>query len=180
MFSKFFATVNHIYSPIHKDTMPDTTIDVKCLFMKSAPLSVNWSFNVLNPQDSFTIIGRLQNVRSEVANPVSKPLMNVTTSGLLKDIRFTFHGNKNAGYGKFAIDYSGLKVDMYKADGKSKNKLLSFVGNILVKDDSDGELKKTDVKVSRKKDKSVFNFLWRFVQQGLKQTILPKIASIDN
>lgn len=178
-FSKFYATISNVYSPVAKGKLPDTTIDAQCLFMNSAPLKVTWSFNTLDTSDSFSITGHLQNLDSKTVNPVSKPLMNVTTTGNLKDIRFTFNGNRERATGTFAIEYDDLKVDIYKKDGKKKNKLVTAVGNLLVKDDSNDRLKKTDIKLERKKDKSVFNFLWRFVQQGLKQTILPKIVGGD-
>jgi hypothetical protein len=102
--------------------------------------------------------------------------MNATTSGNLKDIRFAFNGNRERASGTFAIEYEDLKVDIYKKDGKKKNKLISAVGNLLVKNDTDGDLKKVDVSVERSKDKSVFNFLWKFVMEGLKQTVLPKVV----
>jgi hypothetical protein len=179
-FSKFYATVSNVCSPVGKGKLPDTVINVQCLFMKSAPLTVSWSFNTLDVSDSFTIVGHLQNIRSEEINPVSKPLMNVTTTGILKDIRFTFNGNRERAKGNFAIDYDDLKVEFYKKDKpKKKNKLLSAVGNLFVKNDSDDRLKKTDVAIERKQDKSVFNFLWLFVQQGLKQTVLPKVVGGD-
>lgn len=174
-FSKFYATVHNVYSPVGKGKLPLTTIDVQCLFMRKAPLKVNWSFNTLDTSDSFTIIGHLQNVKSEDINPVSQPLMNVSTTGLLNDIRFTFNGNRERGSGRFAIKYDDLKVELYQKDGKKKNKLMSFVGNLLVKDDSKGRLTETTPEVERKKDKSVFNFLWLFVQQGLKETVLADI-----
>jgi len=177
IFSKFYATVNKIYSPIAKAKLPNTTIDVQCLFMKSAPLSVNWSFNTLDKSDSFTIIGRVQNLSSKLANPISKPLMNATTEGDFKDIRFTFNGNRVRSTGKFAIEYEDLKVGIYSKDGKKKNKIISAVANLVVKNDSDDKVKKVDIAVERKQDKSVFNFLWNFVMEGLKQTILPKIVT---
>jgi hypothetical protein len=176
-FSKFYATAANIYSPINKDKLPRTTIDVECLFMKSAPLKVNWSFATPDVSDAFTITGHLQNIRSEEVNPVSKPLMNATTTGDLKDVRFVFNGNRDKATGTFAIEYDDLKVGIYKKDGKKKNKVVSAIGNLLVKNDTDGELKKVDVAVERSKDKSVFNFLWKFVMQGLKQTVLPKIVT---
>jgi len=176
-FSKFYATIANVYSPVNKkDKLPATTIDVQCLFMKKAPLSVKWSFNTPDVSDAFTIAGHLQNLSSEDANPVSKPLMNVTTNGDLKDIRFVFNGNRERSTGTFAIKYEDLKVDIYKKDGKKKNKLVSAVGNLLVKNDTDGDLKKVNVAVERSKDKSVFNFLWKFVMEGLKQTVLPKVV----
>lgn len=176
-FSKFYATLSNIYSPVRKTKLPVTTIDVQCMFMRSAPLKVNWSFNTMDTSDSFTIIGHLQNIKSEEIDPVTKPLMNATTSGDLDEVKFTFHGNRERGKGNFAINYDDLKVDIYKKDGKKRNDLVSAIGNLLVKDDTDDRLKKTEVEVDRKKDKSVFNFLWRFVEQGLKQTVLPKTVA---
>jgi len=176
-FSKFYATLNNIYSPINKGKLPNTTIDVKCLFMKSTPLSVKWSFNTLDTSDSFTIAGHLQNLRSEEVNPVSKPLMNAETTGDLKDIQFVFNGNRERATGTFAIEYDDLKVDIYKKDGKKKNKLVTAIGNLLVKNDSNDRPKKVTIAVERSKDKSVFNFLWKFVMEGLKQTVLPKVVS---
>jgi hypothetical protein len=176
-FSKFYATISNVYSPVAKSQLPDTTIDVQCLFMKSAPLRVTWAFNTLDTSDSFSIIGHLQNIKSQEINPITKPLMNAETSGTINEVKFTFNGNRERSTGTFAIDYEDLKVDLYKKDGKKKNKLKSAVGNLLVKNDSKGKLKEVKIGVDRKQDKSVFNFLWLFVQEGLKQTVLPKIIT---
>lgn len=176
-FSQFYATIANIYSPVRKEKMPNTVIDVQCQFMKSAPLKVNWFFNTLDTSDSFTITGHLQNIKTEEINPVTKPLMNATTEGDIEEVKFTFHGNRERAHGTFAIEYDDLKVDIYKKDGKKKNKLISAAGNLVVKNDSNDRLKKTDVAVDRAKDKSVFNFLWKFNEQGLKQSVLPKIIA---
>lgn len=174
-FSKFYATVSNIYSPIRKGKLPKTTIDVQCLFMKSTPLTVNWSFNSLDAGDSFTIIGRLKDIRSEEVNPVSKPLMNVSTSGNLNEVYFTMNGNRNRAEGDFAINYDNLDVTIHDKDNlKKEKKLVSAIGNLIVKDDTKGELKEVHIGVDRNKDKSVFNYIWKFVQEGLTQTILPK------
>ncbi|WP_408084952.1 AsmA family protein [Flavobacterium rhizosphaerae] len=176
-FSKFYASVYNIYSPVGKDTLPDTKIDVQCLFMKAAPLNVAWTFNTLDKSDSFTIIGNIQNLPSQYMNKISKPLMNVTTQGTLNNIKFTFNGNRERGSGHFAINYEDLKVELYKSDGSKKHKLKTFLGNLLVKNDSNGGKKEADVSVERKKDKSVFNFLWLFLQEGLKETMLPGLVT---
>jgi len=176
-FSKFYATVANAYSPVNKEKLPRTTIDVECMFMKSAPLKVSWSFNTPDFSDAFSITGSLKNIKTEEVNPVSKPLMNATTTGDINEVRFVFNGNRENATGTFAIDYDDLKVGIYKKDGKKKNKVVSAIGNLLVKNDTDGKLKKVNVSVTRSKDKSVFNFLWKFVMEGLKQTVLPKIVT---
>lgn len=176
-FSKFYATISNVYSPIGKTRLPNTTIDVQCLFMKSAPLRVNWSFNTMDTSDSFSITGHLQNIKSEEVNPITKPLMNAETSGTINEVKFTLNGNRERSKGTFAINYEDLKVDLYKKDGKKKNKVTSALGNLLVKNDTKGKLKEVKVSVERSQDKSVFNFLWKFVMDGLKQTVLPKIVT---
>lgn len=176
-FSKFYATVHNVYSPIRKAKMPDTTIDVEALFMKTTPLTVKWWFNVLDTSDSFTMKGHLRSIAGDNLTKLIKPLMNVEASGSLQDIKFTINGNRERAKGNFAIKYDDLKVEVYKKDGKKKDKLVTAIGNLLVKNDSDGKSKSADFEVSRFKDKSVFNLMSKCMQEGLKQTILPKAVS---
>ena len=172
-FSKFYATVGNVYSPVHKDKLPNTTIDVQCLFLRKAPFTVHWEFNTLDTSDSFSIAGHLQNIDADDIDPITKPLMNATTKGKIKEVKFAFQGNRERAKGTFAIEYDDLKVDLYKKDGKKENKVLSAIGNLLVKNDTKDKLKKTDVEVNRAKDKSVFNFIWKFNEEGLMKSALP-------
>ncbi len=176
-FSNFNATVTNIYSPVNKKDIPPTVIDVNCLFMKSAPLKVQWSFSITDVSDSFTINGHLTNLNTSLLNPMSGPLMNVKTSGNISEVIFNFNGNRHTSTGTFSIKYDDLQVEILKSDGKDKNKFMSFVGNLIAKSDTKGNLKKVNPSVERDKTKSVFNFLWRFIQDGLKQTILPGILT---
>lgn len=174
-FSKFYASIYNLYSPVNKKEFPETQIDVKCNFMEVTPLKVNWTFNITDESDNFTIKGNLGDIDTKKLNSVSAPLMNATTSGNIKNVVFTFHGNREQSYGSFAMNYNNLEVTFLQKESKEENNFLSFVGNLAVKSNSNGELKQTDVTASRVKYKSVFNFLWRFINQGLKQTVLPEI-----
>lgn len=176
-FSKFHATVGNVYSPVHKGKLPNTTIDVQCLFLRKAPFRVHWEFNTLDTSDSFSIAGHLQNIDADDIDPITKPLMNATTKGKIKEVQFSFIGNRERAKGTFAIEYADLKVDLYKKDGKKENKVLSAIGNLLVKNDTKDKLKKTDVEVNRAKDKSVFNFIWKFNEEGLMKSALPKAVA---
>ncbi|WP_297333614.1 hypothetical protein [Flavobacterium sp.] len=181
-FTNFYASVYNVYSPIRKEKFPETNIDVQCKFMGTAPLKVNWHFNITDKTDAFTINGHLQDIDASQINTVSGALMNVHTTGNIKDVKFTFHGNRNNAHGSFAIAYTDLKLKVLEKDGKGRRGLLSFLGNLVVKNKSGNKgnesgLKEVDdITAERDKTKSVFNFLWRFVQQGLKQTILPKVV----
>lgn len=183
-FSEFDAEISNIYSMTGRDKtkkLPATVIDVKCLFMKTSPLRVTWSFNIPEKSDAFTIMGHLQNIDTEKIDPVTRPLMNASTDGNIKEVKFTMNGNLRHGKGIFAINYDDLKVDILKKDGKKENKIVSAVANMVVKNDTDNQLKQTNVEVDRIQHKSVFNFLWRFTEQGLKQSVLPKtVVKIAN
>lgn len=176
-FSKFNAEITNVWSMVNKQKVPTTVSNVHCLFMKTSPLHVNWTFNVPDVSDSFTIKGDLRNLQSHKLDKLSQPLMNVSTDSEIKQVKFTINGNREFATGKFAIDYDNMKVAIYKKDGKEKNKFMTAVGNLIVKNDSNDELKQTDIRVARLKDKSVFNFLWRCLQEGLKQTLLPKAVT---
>lgn len=176
-FSEFYATVYNVYSPVNKKDVPVTKIDVNCLFMQSAPLKVQWSFDINDVSDSFTINGHLANLNTSLLNPMSGPLMNIKSSGKITEVAFNFNANKETSTGTFSIKYDNLQVEVLKSDGKDKNKFMSFVGNLIAKSDTKGDLKKVNPSVERDKTKSVFNFLWRFIQQGLKETILPGILT---
>ena len=174
-FSKFYASIYNLYSPVNKQKYPETQIDVKCNFMKVTPLKVNWTFNITDKSDNFTIKGNLGDIDTKTLNSISAPLMNATTSGNIKNVVFTFHGNREQAYGSFAMKYNELEVNFLKKGTGEEKGFLSFVGNLAVKNNSNGELKQTDVTANRVKYKSTFNFLWRFINQGLKQTVLPEI-----
>lgn len=176
-FSKFNANITNIWSPINKLKVPTTVSNVHCLFMKTSPLHVTWTFNVPDVSDSFTIKGNLHSLQSKNLDKLSQPLMNVSTDSEIKQVKFTINGNSNFATGTFAINYDNMKVAVYKKDGKEKNKFMTAVGNLIVKNDSNNELKERPIRVERLKDKSVFNFLWRCLQEGLKQTLLPKAVT---
>ncbi len=176
-FSKFYANITNVYSAVNKKKIPTTVSNVQCLFMNVSPLQVTWTFNVPDASDSFTIKGHLQNLQSRNLNKLSLPLMNIASDSDIKEVKFTINGNNNFATGNFAIDYDNMKVTIYRKDGKKKNKFMTAVGNLLVKNDSNDKLKQADIQVARLKDKSVFNFLWRCLQEGLKQTLLPKAVS---
>lgn len=183
-FSKFDAKIKNIYSLTgrkNQEKFPVTVLDVKCLFMKSSPLRVTWSFNIPDKSDAFTIMGHLQNIDTQKTDAITMPLMNARTDGHIKEVKFTFNGNLRHGSGPFAINYDDLKVDILKKNGKKENKIVSAIANTIVKNDSDDRLKETHVEVDRIQHKSVFNFLWRFTEQGLKQSVLPKtVVNIAN
>jgi len=170
-FNNFNATIANLVSGYKQTQLPDVLINVNCKFYNVANLHVNWNFNVLNRNDDFNIQGVLQNLPADRVDKFIQPSFNVTTQGNFKELKFNYTGNNDLAKGDFAIDYSELHVTFLKKDGH-KNKFLSFVGNLLVKKNTDDHFKRTHVKYERNKDKSFFNLVWKTTAQGLEHTLL--------
>lgn len=168
IFSRFNLTATNIASGFQKKKMDDLKIKVDCKFMDTSPMHVEWKLNVLDKSDGFRIQGKLTNVPAEKVNAFSKPYINASTQGLLKEVYFDFKGNDVRSHGTFSLKYDDFKVTVYqKNEREKKNKFLTAVGNLFVKNDSKGQVKSAEVELERIQEKSFYNFLWRNIAEGL-------------
>ncbi|WP_091141748.1 hypothetical protein [Flavobacterium caeni] len=170
IFDRFDLTATHICSGFRQKKLPDLKIDIDCRFMATSPMHVEWKLNVLDKSDGFNIRGRIKNVDAARVNAFTKPYLNATTEGTLNEVFFNFTGNDVRSHGEFAIKYDDFKVTVYQQNDRSKkNKFLTAVGNLFVKNDTKGQVKATQVEVERIPEKSFYNFFWRNIAQGLLQ-----------
>ncbi|WP_130734433.1 hypothetical protein [Flavobacterium sp. J27] len=173
IFDHFKMHVTSLSSAWHKTETEDTKIAIHCNFMKETPLKVDWKFNVLDSMEGFEIKGKIIHFNAEKLAYFTKPYLNVVVKGNLDKVFFNFKGNDIENKGDFALEYNDLNVVLYRNDKPyKKNKFLSALGNLLVKNDSDKELKTVTVEVKRNQEKSFYNFLWISVADGLKQILL--------
>jgi len=172
-FNKFNLWAVNIASGYDRKKMPDVKIHVNCQFMDIAPFKADWSFNVLDKSDTFHIKGSVLHFPAERLAPFTKPYSNTIVEGDLDEIYFDFIGNDHKSKGTFGINYDDLKVKIYKKnDRKKKNKLLSAIANLFVKNNTKEKVKRTEVEVDRVQEKSVYNMLWLSVADGLKKILL--------
>ena len=172
-FNDFNMDVMNISSGKNHKKLPDVKIKVKCKFMNVAPLDIDWSFNVLDQSDGFNIQGRIFNFPAERISAFTKPYVNATIKGDLDEVYFNFSGNDKTVSGDFAINYDDLKVDIYKKkDRKKKNKFLTSIANLFVKNDTKEKVTSAEVSLERIQEKSFFNFLWRSIAEGLKKIMI--------
>ncbi len=172
-FTNFYMTASGVASTLGRKKMPDVNIDVQCRFMGAAPMKTNWRFNPMDKSDGFKIRGSILNFPAGRMSVFTKPYINADVSGDLDEVYFDFTGNANGAWGEFAVNYDDLKVKVYKKkDRKKKNKLLTAIANLFVKNDTKDKVNSAEVTVDRLKDRSFFNLLWRAVAAGLKEIIL--------
>lgn len=168
IFSHFNLTARNVCSGFQKKKLPDLKIKIDCKFMDAAPMQVDWRLNVMDKSDGFRIKGTILNVDSEKVNAFSKPYINATTEGKLNKVMFNFTGNDQRSQGEFALQYDDFKLTVYQKNNRErKNKFLTSIGNLFVKNDSKGQVKGAKVEVERIPEKSFYNFFWRNIVEGL-------------
>jgi hypothetical protein len=172
-FDRFNMQVTNLKSGFGYKKMADVKIKVNCLFMKNSPLDVNWSFNVLDLNDSFHIQGTIANFNVVAMERFTKPYINTTFTGKFNKYHFNFYGNDATAKGNATLDYEDLKVKLFKKKDREKEaKLKTAVANLLLKNDSDDKTKKADVELDRIQEKSFYNFLWRSIAESLKKILI--------
>lgn len=172
-FDKFNLQATNLRSGFALKKINDVKIKVKCLFMKSSPLNVDWSFNVLDKSDGFHIQGVISNFNVQRMTRFTKPYINTTFTGTFNKYRFNFYGNDNGSKGNASLDYDDLKVKMYKKKKPEKEaKLKTAVVNLLVKNDSKDKAKTAEIEVERLQDRSFYNLLWRSIAESLKKILI--------
>ena len=172
-FDKFNLQATNLRSGFGLKKTNDVKIKVNCIFMKTSPLNVDWSFNVLDKKDSFHIQGVISNFDVAAMGRFSKPYMNASFTGVFNKYRFNFYGNDIISKGNASLDYDDLKVKLYKKKKPEKEaKLKSAIVNLLVKNDSNNRTKTADVELERIQEKSFYNFLWRSIAESLKKILI--------
>lgn len=172
-FTSFNLEATHLNSGFQQTKLPDVKIAIDCKFMKTSPMKVDWRFNPMDKSDGFTIKGRILNFETGRLAVFTKPYLNATTKGTLDQVYFNFTGNNNQASGDFALKYHDLKIKLYQKKNRDKeSKFKSWVGNLLLSDDSKGDLLENDVTIKRIKEKSFFNYLWLWIADGLKKSIV--------
>ncbi|RKR10730.1 hypothetical protein C8C83_2409 [Flavobacterium sp. 90] len=172
-FDHFNMQVTNLKSGFGITKAPDVKIKVNCQFMKTSPLNVNWSFNVLDQKDSFHIQGTISNFNVVAMERFTKPYINTSFTGKFNKYHFNFYGNDNNAKGNATLDYEDLKVKLFKKNDREKEaKLKTAVANLLLKNDSGDKSKKADVELDRIPEKSFYNFLWRSIAESLKKILI--------
>lgn len=172
-FSNFNMNVRNLNSAKMKGKPTRVDIKIDCSFMKLAPLSVNWNFDVADQRDVFAISGRTTNLPAQGINPFIRPYLHVTATGTIQEMLFNFRGNPKGLNGSFNLKHKDLKIAVLDKNNREKKGFLTAVANLLVKTDS-GKLPE-DVQVEdveRDPTKSFFNLFWKGIEQGLKKTLI--------
>ena len=170
LFSKLNGEIKNL-SNTYKSKDSITSINVQAIFMDNTPIDVDWKFDVNNLQDSFVFKAKMGGLNAESMNQFMEPNLNIQLEGAIKQTYFTINGTDGTSHIDLQIKYDEFNVIVLKEKTKKKNKLLSSIVNIFVSKDSEdvsNDFRKgSKSDVERVKNKSVFNYLWINIKEGL-------------
>jgi len=98
--------------------------------------------------------------------------MNVKVDGAIHKMYFDIEGNNYISNGKMQMDFEDLKLRILDQE-KHKKKVISWLVNLFVKDESGRGLADADIKeVKRDQTKSFWNYFWLNIENGLKNSLI--------
>lgn len=126
-------------------------------------------------KDEFRLKAELTDFPLPKINEILNPIMNgEIVSGDLSRLQLTMQADSMKATNQLIFDYSNLKFKLFKKDSRDKNKLMSTVANILLKESNlPGENKYTlpEYVTERNRYRGPFHLIWSSTKQGMMLTI---------
>lgn len=169
-----FEGLHAVIENLSNSNAKKTEVKATAHLMGKAPIALNFSFQVQDPNQRFTASSTLTNLDADVINPFLVSNAKVKASGHIEELYLTVSGNNIKSTGDMKMKYKDFQFSVLDDDRLGINKTLTTVVNLFTNDgsksDADG-FRHGEVEVERDKTKSFFYYLWINAKDGLKNTV---------
>ncbi len=174
MFSHLNVSIANVSNiNMEAEGFPLTTIKAKTKFMGESNLKFNMEFDIRDPKDKFNFSGSLAGISADAMNSFLKPALNIVVEGKISSMFFNFYGNDDNALGDTRLQYHDFKVEVLRKDGVRKNKFLSGIANLILKNETaNKKIDQQNISAIRDKTKSFWNFLWLCIRNGALKSFL--------
>lgn len=154
------------------------TINLNSNLMNTAPLQADFVLQLNSTSDNFSFSGYLGKANMTIFNQALKPATGaVIDSGVVDMVTFEAKANNTFSTGTMKMVYSGFKAKaMNKKDDEKEDKFLSFLANTVVfraNPNKQEKLRVAEMGFERVMYKGFGNFVWKTLQTGIVNTVLP-------
>lgn len=156
---------------LHNTDTTKTTFQIRAGMLGAAVLDLRGGFNVKDTLDRFYIHAQIEDIAVENFKSFTVPNMNMTATGQIDRLNYTMNGNDHNAGASLQLQYTDLNVRLLQKNGKADKKLISALANVLVKRDKYMP-KPIQYSVERNQNRSLINFIWVCLAEGLKQTLI--------
>ncbi|WP_224485346.1 hypothetical protein [Robertkochia aurantiaca] len=162
---------NIFFAPINNHTKQPVMVKANLFLSGNTPINTTMKIYMDRTNGEFHMTGSVTQLNADDLNPFVYPSQNVRTFGFIKDMYFTIEGNDERATGNFKMDYSDFRVELKKQDQKSNRKFLTGLANLFITNNK-SSAKEVSIKQERDQSRSIFNFLWRCILNGMLHTLL--------
>ena len=173
----YFSNIDASIANLNNTSKKNTTVTTKSKLMGKTPLELSWAFSISKTTDFFTAWGSFKDLDIKSINPFLNSNLRATAEGDMQRMYFTISGNRQNAAGDLKIKYNNFKFKILKKDRLGVNKLLTKLGNLIIKEGSKTnpkDFRYGKIKVERDTTKSFFNYLWISVKGGLLDALTGK------
>ncbi len=157
------------------DTMMRGTVDMK-LFDKG-DLHGEYTAPLASRNDAFKLDVTLRDMPLAAANSMCENLILLRAdSGWINSLRFVMNANNDSATGTFTLKYSDAWLRIVDGEGKKRGFLTTLVNSTVHHDSKDKppDERTEHMRIARRKDRSLFNYIWVYTREGLTHTLLPE------
>ncbi|HEY6063076.1 MAG TPA: hypothetical protein VIV35_05675, partial [Chitinophagaceae bacterium] len=155
------------------------SINMNTRFLNKSPLHITGRFYLLHPQGRFDLHGTFGAMDATLLNPIiERTGLTHIKKGKINGAEFSIQGNDYAADGTVKMLYEDLKVaalEKNKSSSQLDTKgLSSFIVNIIIKNSNpkkNEDARVAQVHLDRNPNSSFFNFSWKTVFKGIKETV---------
>ncbi len=170
-FKNIFITGKNINNYNYQNDSLKTHINFKALLFGKSKIYADYSFSTKNTLDKYILKGKLKNFNTSDLNILTKPMFNLKTTGNIKELKFLINGSDYDASASVNMVYKDLKL-IY-GNNKGKNKLISKIANLILKNDRDyKDAKNVHVYTIRDQEKSMYNQIIKCFIESLKITVI--------
>ena len=135
---------------------------------------------IADRSDRFTVNAMIAGLPFGVFNRMTGDLMLArATAGTIGGVDLTMTADDRRATGRVDMEYDGLALELLKQDGSGeRRKFMSGLMNQIVHTRnlrSEPDFRHGDFTFERRRDRSIFNYLWSGLREGMIATVLPGV-----
>ncbi|WP_127844628.1 hypothetical protein [Psychroflexus aestuariivivens] len=168
-----FNEINGNIANIHNYKRDQTAIistKASAKFSESSSINFSHNFNPMDTNNQFFVGTSIESVEDSSVNSFFAPALSMKLDGSIDKLRSKMTSQNNSASGTLHMAYEELKIKVLNKNGTERS-FASLLSNVFVKNKNvDVEHKIQNLK--RDETKSFWNYVWKFIQSGIKKTLL--------
>ncbi|SHE51944.1 hypothetical protein SAMN05444278_102192 [Psychroflexus salarius] len=136
---------------------------------KASEINLGLSYNLSTSTEDFTAEISGQNILANRFSELLEQSIKTGISGKFNSIKTNIRSRDNSASGIFNLNSSDIEVTLYNNKGR-KRQFVSLMANKMIKRSLNTSFQLQNIE--KDQTKSLWNFIWSFVNSGLKQALL--------